>query len=292
MLNYFTMIKLYASVLLSGFIFSCQQTIKDNVHSSKQYADNSFTMFSQAVQDSFNISVHVPEEYYKKDTTYPVVFVLDANLYFDIFKTIEDKYAEVGLLPEIIIVGIGYKDFYTMDSLRNRDYTFPPAIPDYEMVTSGGADKYYSFLSNQLIKYIDSNYRTDRNNRILMGHSLGGYFALYSLSQQLTSGHHVFAGYIAASPSTHYNNYYILNILKNTAANKKNIKAYISSGGLEDNSLDTSMLSTANVFASLHTSLQQKNNIQVKTDAYSDLDHLDTQIPSFIKGLQWMLFSE
>lgn len=139
---------------------------------------------------------------------------------------------------------------------------------------------------------VDSIYYTDKYNRILMGHSLGGYFALYSLYHQLSSNQNLFSGYIAASPSTHYNNNYILTSLEKTESSSKNIKDYISSGGLEDNPADTSMWSTVKVFASLQTSLQKKNAVQLKTEVYSNLGHMNTQIPSFIRGFQWMLFSE
>lgn len=292
MLNNTTMIKLYTLVLVYSFAIGCKQAIKEKTPTSYQQFDTTHTMFSSAVEDSFFINIHLPNDYYSKDTTYPVVFVLDANLYFDIYKTIEEQYAEVGLLPKVILIGVGYKDFHAMDSLRNRDYTFPVAIPEYEMTTSGGANKFLSFLNNQLVNYIDSSYRTDTVNRILMGHSLGGYFTLYALSEQLTSNHPLFSGYIAASPSTHYNHNYILTLLEKITAKNKNLKAFISVGGLEDNPSDTSALSTAKVFTSLQSSLQQKNNIQLKTAVYSNLDHLDTQIPAFIKGLQWMLLSE
>lgn len=286
------MLKIYSPVLLVLFACSCQQTEKNNIASPAPQSVTRHAMFSPAVQDSFYISIHLPADYNTKDTTYPVVFILDANLYFDIYNSITDKYSDVGLLPNAVLVGVGYKDFTSMDSLRNRDYTYPLAIPEYEMTTSGGADKFLSFFDSQLIKYIDSSYRTDKDNRILMGHSLGGYFALYALSQQLASNQPLFNGYIAASPSTHYNHNYILNSLQKVTAKNKNIKAFISSGGLEDNPADTSMMPTAKVFASLQSSLQQKNDIQLKTTVFSNLDHMDTQLPTFIKGLQWILMSE
>lgn len=286
------MIKLYTFALSLLFAFGCKQSIKENPVLKAGKFDAAQTIFSPAVNDSFSINIHLPNDYYSKDTNYPVVFILDANLYGDIYNVITDQYSDVGLLPKAILVGVGYKDFPAMDSLRNRDYTYPVAIPEYEMTTSGGADKFLAFFKDQLVNYVDSNYRTDKGNRILMGHSLGGYFALYSLSQHLAAGHNLFSGYIAASPSTHYNHNYMLTTLNNTTTKNKNIKAYISSGGLEDNPSDTSMLSTEKVFASLHSSLEQKNNILLKTEAYSNLGHMDTQIPSFIKGLQWMMFSE
>ncbi|MFT3747327.1 MAG: alpha/beta hydrolase-fold protein [Agriterribacter sp.] len=287
------MIKFYLSSILFLFAFGCIQSLKKDVYRADIDQFNfKHQIYASSVQDSFFVNVHLPNDYYQRDTTYPVVFVLDANLYFDIYRVLEDKYSEVGLLPKIILVGVGYKDFDTMDSLRNRDYTYPLAIPEYEMATSGGADKFINFFREQLTGIVDSVYHTDKHNRILMGHSLGGYFALYSLYHQLSSHQNLFSGYIAASPSTHYNNNYILTNLEKTESNSKNIKAYISSGGLEDNPADTSAWSTANVFSSLQTSLQKKNAIQLRTEMYSNLDHMDTQIPSFIKGLQWMLFKE
>jgi len=38
----------------------------------------------------------------------------------------------------LILVGIGYKNFVQMDSLRDRDHTFPAAMPKYQMKTTGG----------------------------------------------------------------------------------------------------------------------------------------------------------
>lgn len=286
------MIKFCLPFSLICIVSACVQTAKPVEHNSSEPFNKNHELYSSSVNDSFFINVHLPGNYYTQDTTYPVVFVLDANLYGDIYNVIEDKYAEVGLLPNIILVNVGYKDFPAMDSLRNRDYTYPVAIPDYEMTVSGGADKFLSFFRDQLVNYIDSHYRTDKHNRVLMGHSLGGYFALYSLYKELEAQQSLFSGYIAASPSSHYNHYYIINALEKISGRNKNLKAYISAGGLEDNPSDTSAMPAARVFASLRSSLQQKNSIALKTDTFSDLDHLDTQIPSFIKGLQWMFLSE
>lgn len=287
------MLKFYCSAIVFLFAFGCTQSSKKDVRSTGIDQFNfKHQIYSSSIEDSFFVNIHLPDDYYQQDTTYPVVFVLDANLYFDIYRVLADKYSKVGLLPRVILIGVGYKDFYTMDSLRNRDYTCPVAIPEYEMTTSGGADKFISFLREQLTGMVDSIYHTDKNNRILMGHFLGGYFTLYILYHQLSSDQNLFSGYIAASPSTHYNNNYILTSLEKTESNSKHIKAYISSGGLENNLSDTSMWPTAKVFAALQTSLQKKNAVQLKTEVYSNLGHMDTQIPSFIKGLQWMLFSE
>ena len=76
------------------------------------------TLFSENVKDSFSIFVSLPKDYAKKkNQNFPVIYLLDANVYFDI---IADAMNEIH--SKAILVGIGYKDFVMMDSLRNRDY--------------------------------------------------------------------------------------------------------------------------------------------------------------------------
>jgi predicted alpha/beta superfamily hydrolase len=137
--------------------------------------------------------------------------------------------------PSIILVGIGYKDFSALDSLRrNRDDTCPTAIPEYEMSVSGGAHKFLSFINNELVPKIDKEYKVDTSKRILMGHSLGAYFIVYTLLQDLMGKSNSFSSYIAASPSIHYNKYYLLSHLKEIATQKdrrKKVKTYITFGG-------------------------------------------------------------
>jgi len=247
-------------------------------------------LYAQAVGDSFSIFVSLPADYHPEGKeSYPVVYLLDANLYFDIMATTINKYAEVGLAPNVILVGIGYKDFLTMDSLRNRDDTYPLAIPEYEMSVSGGADKFLWFINNELVPYIDQAYKTDTTKRVLMGHSLGGYFTMYALQQSLAGKESKVHNYIAASPSLHYNNYYLLSQFKSNAIQQHaKTKLFLTYGGLE-NSNDTTSLTLDNLSAQLTAVLpKQADGVAYKCEIYSNLDHMDTQLPTFVKGLQWV----
>lgn len=268
--------------LLAGFIslaIGCRQDSSRPVSTS---------MYSKSVADSFSIFINLPTGYDpQQNEKYPVVYLLDANLYFDIMATTINKYSEVGLAPAVILVGIGYKDFPTMDSLRNRDDTYPVAIPEYEMRVSGGADKFLSFITNELIPQIDRSYKTDTSKRVLMGHSLGGYFTVYALLQGLSAQNRRFNSYIAASPSLHYNKYYLLDRLKEASARQhesKGPKVYITYGGMEDEG-DSSMIKLDSLSARLSAIFT--GNTTYKGDVYSALGHMDTQLPTFIKGLQW-----
>lgn len=278
-------------------ILSCNQSPDKKEQTDKIGKSTGTRFYSKAVADTFSIFVNLPNNYNpQQKEKYPVVYLLDANLYFDIIATAITKYSEVGLAPAVILVGIGYKDFPTMDSLRNRDDTYPNAIPEYEMSVSGGADKFLSFINNDLVPYVDSKYKTDTSKRTLMGHSLAGYFASYALLQNLLGKSSSLNCYIAASPSLHYNHYYLLDQLKE-AANQKNrdkkLKVYITYGGLEDteNPDDSGMLKLNDITKQLSELLSEKQSgsIIYKGDIFSNLGHMDTQIPTFIKGLQWTL---
>lgn len=278
-------------------MIACNQNLEKKKQIKQAEKQNTFRFYSKNVADSFSIFVNLPNEYNpEQKDTYPVVYLLDGNFYFDIVSTVLNKYSEVGLAPSVILVGIGYKDFPTLDSFRNRDDTYPVAIPEYQMSVSGGADKFLSFINNELIPKMDKEYKTDTSKRVLMGHSLGAYFAVYTLLQDLLGKSTSFSSYIAASPSIHYNHYYLLSQLQRVPSVKnrhKKLKAYITFGGEEDaeSKTDSSIMELRDLSNQLFSLLSNKQSGYViyKSNIYSNLDHMDTQLPTFIKGLQWTL---
>jgi predicted alpha/beta superfamily hydrolase len=276
-----------ASLLLLG---SCSSGGNKEMQMKNATVPGPVKFYSKTVNDTFYINISEPSHNQKQGYSYPVVYILDANLHFDILATAIKKYSELGMFPPVILVGIGYRNFQTMDSLRSRDLTYPLAIPEYEMNTSGKADKFLSFITTELAPEIDRKYATNKNARILAGHSLGGYFTVYALQQNLLKKNRFFCGYIAASPSTHYNNNYILSELEKLSTEKQSqIKSYITFGGLE-NEEDSTILRTDEVLLSLSRSL--KNKVDYTGEEYSHLGHMETPFPTFIKGLQWMLEKE
>jgi uncharacterized protein len=153
---------------------SCSDPRIDNDSNSLNKA---FTVYSSAVNDSFYISVQLPEDYYTNPTAkYPTAYILDANFHFPMVASMVKQYENGGLLRPIILVGIGYKSFELMDSLRVRDYMYPAALPSDELNAAGGGKNFDDFLTNQLVPYVDANYNTLKSNRSLLGHSFGGYF--------------------------------------------------------------------------------------------------------------------
>lgn len=241
----------------------------------------SFTLFSKEVNDSFSIFVRLPDGYaHATHTTYPLIYLLDANVYFGYLADSIGK--TKGIQP--ILIGIGYKDFARMDSLRNRDYTYPDALSSDSFVVSGGGAKFYDFLSVELIPLIDKKYRTDKDKRTLMGHSLGGYFTLFALYKDLSERKATFSNYIAASPSVEYHHQYLLTQFRtlHAAAEQKNV--FIAWGALEDIGLEEVVNYSHMVNACIKVIADIKNT-QLQKKLYPQADHMETALPAFYQGL-------
>jgi predicted alpha/beta superfamily hydrolase len=257
---------------------------KGNIEERKSLLQ-AFSYYSNAVKDTFQISVQLPSEYYQHpEKKYPTVFLLDGNFYFPMLSAVINQYEQAGMLPPMILVGVGYKSLQLMDSLRNRDYLYPAPLPGDETKSVGGGLKFYSFITVELIKRIDDNYRIQKGNKALLGHSFGGYFALYTLLEQTQSHQYLFDNIIAASPSLWYHNNYIFQLpgeLKKGETAQK-LSLFISAGTLENNQWEIQPVKKL----AKEIENEKLNNIDLESEVYTSLHHMDTGLITFIKGLQ------
>ncbi|HSL71041.1 MAG TPA: alpha/beta hydrolase-fold protein, partial [Longimicrobiales bacterium] len=133
---------------------------------------------------------------YARDTTarYPLVVTLDGEFEGEVAAAIARFYAAMGSLPGVIVVAVH-------NTARTRDLT-PAAVPPFNPPPggSGGADRFLSFLESELIPTIERAYRV-APMRVLIGHSLGGLFALHALSTRPA----LFTGYLIMEPAAWWN---------------------------------------------------------------------------------------
>jgi predicted alpha/beta superfamily hydrolase len=248
-------------------------------------SEPTFVLSSANTNTKYSVFVQLPKNY-ASDTSrrYPILLHLDGNAYFDVIKdaVIKNQHNYPDSIPPIV-VGIGYENAYVMDSLRLRDYTFPEALPIDSFATSGGAERFYTFINEELLPYIDSNYRTHRATGTIMGHSFGGYFVLYALARALEAEHNrlsEFNHYVAASPSIGYRGGYIIRQLtkqieKASLEQLRRKKLYVTMGE-EELAYDPSDL-----FNKLKDILGHGNGMEIKIKEYKHTDHMGTAIPSF-----------
>ena len=135
---------------------------------------------STHVSDDFVINIHLPQSYETSGQAYPVLFVLDRDKSSGMARDISDWLAWSGEIPEQIVVVISYgaslEDWWNK---RSRDLT--PSMDSTkvwgEFPLAGGAEAFRLFIRQELIAFVDTNYRTDAD-RTVAGVSFGGLFGM------------------------------------------------------------------------------------------------------------------
>ncbi|HKI01057.1 MAG TPA: alpha/beta hydrolase-fold protein [Thermoanaerobaculia bacterium] len=177
---------------------------------------------SKTLGEDRRLNVFLPPGYEGSSDKYPVLYLLDGSAHEDYFHVtgLIDFLATYDVMPRTIVIGISNVD-------RKRDFT-PPTKDEKDLAaapTSGGADKFVSFLETELIPYVDSHYRTADTSTIV-GQSLGGLL----VTKVLLEKPGLFNNYVIVSPSLWWNHQALLKgagelVKKNQAPNRK---VYIS----------------------------------------------------------------
>ncbi|TDR43185.1 hypothetical protein DFR29_107195 [Tahibacter aquaticus] len=171
-----------------------------------------YQIHSEVLNEDRPYRVYLPASYrWASNRRYPVLFLLDGQSRFGHTATSVDTLAAAGDIPEMIVIGID-------STLRTRDFT----PTNWEaIVGGGGADKFRSFLSTELIPSVEKEYRAN-GYRVLSGHSLGGLFALYCLSAEPA----LFQAYFAIAPSLDWDKNLAQRLLQKTFAADSTIKGF------------------------------------------------------------------
>src|ERR1039458_3499631 len=131
---------------------------------------------------SYDLFISLPEDYSTSKQAYPVLYVLD-GWHFPMMASLQKNNIYSKRMPPVIIVNIGQSPASDAMNLRARDFS-PTPIAQSQGGGGGGAAMFLDFLEHELIPFIDRTYRTNPADRGILGHSLGGKFALYALEQR------------------------------------------------------------------------------------------------------------
>ena len=154
---------------------------------------------STATGRNYDIYIRLPDKYAQNPSKkYPVLYSLDAQWDFKMLDSIYSGLLYDGFIPEMIIVGITYSgENADYGALRSMDYT---PVHDTFIPGSGDAPKFLTFIKEELVPFVDTNYRTNPSQKYLLGSSFGGTFTLYAMLTDPT----YFSGYLASSPVVTY----------------------------------------------------------------------------------------
>lgn len=145
-------------------------------------------IWSEKTGEDREIYVSVPGEYEKSGKTYPVIYMMDGEFNATPGVIGSVRYLEsLGRTPEFIVVGI-------KNTNRDKD-VYPEEVTYGDGTKAGGrAVQFLGFITDELIPYINRNYRTG-NYRILFGTSNTGFTTVFAMFHDPGA----FNAYIAAS---------------------------------------------------------------------------------------------
>jgi predicted alpha/beta superfamily hydrolase len=144
------------------------------------------TLHSSVLEEDRTLYVGLPGDYDATDTDYAVFYKLDGDeRSFAMTLSELEELREAKLIPPMILVGIPNTD-------RDRDM-LPVAIPGRR--GSGGSDNFLKFVQEEMIPFVEENYRASDFN-IIMGTSNTALFAIYAFVHQPST----FDAYLASSP--------------------------------------------------------------------------------------------
>jgi predicted alpha/beta superfamily hydrolase len=231
------------TIIIIGILFSqMMNACVPQIPETQTQKPQNTTLFNVSIPDSqvrqlkssatgrdYDIYVLLPTDYGQNQKEYPVLYLLDGQWDFKLLDAIYGGLLYDEFVPEMIIVGITYSgEDADYGALRAMDYT---PVHDPFVAGSGDAPKFLAFLKEQLIPFIESEYRTDASRRVLMGSSYGGIFTLYALFSEPG----LFSGYVAASPSVFYGGRFAFEQEAAYASSHKDlpVRLFLSVGGDE-----------------------------------------------------------
>ncbi len=170
------------------------------------------SIYSKSLNEQRQFYIQFPDDYDKNSTKkYPVAYILDGEFLMPTVHNFQGYYSG-GFTPEMILVGISNLNN------RTRDLTTSKITEHYGMPytwENGEANNFVTFIENDLIPHIESNYPVT-NYRSLIGHSYGGLFTVYTLLYHPE----LFANYIAIDPSLDWDNQKLITEAKEILSTK------------------------------------------------------------------------
>ncbi len=222
------------------------------------------TLFSTIRGREYHLSVALPESYKTSTQGYPVIYVLDGDYNFGVAAGLTRFSNWFRKVPELIIVGIGY-DMETSEefaALRDLDFE-TPEMPGGS--SDSAANRFLDAFTQEIIPFIDANYRTIPSDRCLEGYSAGGFFVLYTLFHQPDAFQRYISGGAVRKSAYEYWIHQAAQLATHNGSNP--IQLYLSVGELEADDLPT--------FRRFVTFLEQSNypGLTVSSEIYAGEGH-------------------
>lgn len=227
---------------------------------------------SHNLNETRPVLIRLPADYDQHPTKdYPTLYVLNEGDNFEWASYIVDLQASRFGIEDMLVVGLPHIGNYSGDNypFQNRESLEP----------SPRAQKYSSFIREEVIPYIEKKYRVN-GGRFIVGHSLSGLFVTHLFTQYPDA----FSTYIVLSPSLHQAPH-MADVMKNFLETSPHTPSqiYMSLGRLEHEQIQQGYAQMRDVF---ETTAPDALNYQIN---YMDhTDHLLAAFHGTYTALAWL----
>lgn len=238
----------FAFIVLSSIAFA-QEAGQVNV------VGKNYILNSAILEEDRSIQIYTPPSYEgSSEKSYPVMYVLDGQEYFLTAVAYQQMLFFRDKTPPFIVIGIN------TDRQKRRQLFYDES------------EKFIGFIMEELIPYIDTNYRTMKSGeRMFFGWEMAGGLGFELLGKYSDA----FSAYMIASP-THFGRR--LDYIKQLDLNSESKKFLFVTAGPEENWIveDTTFIST----------ITQNNSLNSRYAVFEREDHYSTPLKTMHEGLQ------
>lgn len=197
----------YILVVISSLLFliSDANAIEANLYGMPK---TNVVPIKDTINDrQYELLIKLPEGYEQKISEnktlkYPVIYFTDAVWHIEMLSASTEY-----MMENVILVGISWQKDINPDlkaevgpyASRFRDYSAYESTNEdnQKKLQYGQASKHLAFIRNDVIPFVEDNYRTESDTRTYFGYSMGAEFGVYALTNQPNT----FKNYILGSPS-------------------------------------------------------------------------------------------
>lgn len=251
------------------------------------------------------IQIALPPSYSKTEASFPVLWVTDGSMMFELAAALVASCAN-NTIPEMIVIGIGAPPDAIAETQRRRNFDFSPsATPGFNGFGSavnrareaagaakrtvesapaidqfGGGPRFLDFVAQDVRNALGKDYRLGKDNT-LFGHSGGGLFCAYALVARPDA----FNRYICGSAALAAGDYEVLRLEERYAEHNKDLPAVAFFGVGEQEVLDNNTLGIFSSTARLPEILKTRNypSLKLYFRAFEGEGHASV-IPQLLSG--------
>ncbi len=220
-------------------------------------------------------SIYLPPDYALQTTRYSVIYINGEVPITEILAELR----KISVPSDFLLLSVRPQNW-------NNDFTpwKAPAFRDGEDAPKGNADIYITKLINEIKPYMDENYRTKTKpeDNILLGYSLGGLTALYTLCKT-----DIFSKIGSLSGSLWYDGF--IDFMEKQKFADKNRRVYLSLGKKEKKSRNPKMGQITECTQRIHCILERELGKGKVIFEWNDGGHFHEIPKRFAKALKWLL---